>query len=54
MKSLLLLAAIAAIGFGASADAAGAPKVPVYIASAVADPARPDADRARDADRKPA
>jgi predicted methyltransferase len=54
MKGLVLLAAAAAIGLGASADAAVTPKIPVYIAAAVADPARPDADRARDADRKPA
>ena len=31
-----------------------APPVPDYIAQAVADPGRPDADRLRDADRKPA
>ena len=31
-----------------------APAVPDYIAQAVADPTRPDADRLRDADRKPA
>src|ERR1044071_7747154 len=30
------------------------PAVPKYIAAAVADPARPQADRDRDADRKPA
>jgi predicted methyltransferase len=29
-------------------------KVPAYLTAAVADPARPEADRARDADRKPA
>ncbi len=36
----------------AAANAAGA--VPAYIAAAVADSSRPDADKARDADRKPA
>jgi len=36
----------------AAANAAGA--VPAYIAAAVADAGRPDADKARDADRKPA
>jgi len=54
MRSLVILAAMAAIGFGANADAAGAQKVPVYVAAAVADPSRPEADKARDADRKPA
>ena len=35
-------------------DAQAASKIPKAVAAAVADPARPDADRQRDADRKPA
>jgi predicted methyltransferase len=54
MKGIVFLAAIAAVGFSASAEAAGKAKIPVYISAAVADPARSDADKARDADRKPA
>ncbi len=54
MKGFVFLAAVAAMGFGASAHAVGKPKVPAYIAAAVADSARPDSDKARDADRKPA
>jgi predicted methyltransferase len=37
-----------------SANALAADKVPAYIAAAVADSARPDTDKARDANRKPA
>ena len=44
----LLTFALAATGLQA------APKIPAYIAAAVADKARPEADRQRDADRKPA
>jgi predicted methyltransferase len=54
MKGFLLLAAVAAVGFSASADAAAKTKIPAYIAAAIADPARPDKDKERDADRKPA
>jgi|HubBroStandDraft_6_1064221.scaffolds.fasta_scaffold111028_2 predicted methyltransferase len=54
MKGFVLLAAVAAMGFSSSAEAAAKTKVPVYVAAAVADPARSDADRAHDADRKPA
>jgi predicted methyltransferase len=39
---------------GALAAIAAAPLIPPYIAAAVADKARPDADTQRDADRKPA
>ena len=39
---------------GALPASADAPGVPTYVAAAVADPARPDADRQRDAFRKPA
>ena len=46
----------AAIGVAALASLATAktPSIPKPIATAVADPARPQADRDRDADRKPA
>jgi predicted methyltransferase len=46
----------AVIGFAAFASIAAAksPGIPKYVAAAVADPARPQADRDRDADRKPA
>jgi predicted methyltransferase len=37
-----------------SAIAHAADKIPAYISAAVADSGRPDADKARDADRKPA
>ena len=55
MRTLLSLAAgtlLAALTFSFNAQAAGA--VPKYITAAVADTARPDADRQADADRKPA
>ena len=46
----------AAIGFAtfATVGSAKSPAIPKPIAAAVADPARPQADRDRDADRKPA
>jgi predicted methyltransferase len=49
-------AALAALVAGTTTvfAAAPAPKIPAYITAAVADPSRPDADRKRDADRKPA
>ncbi|MDB6090012.1 MAG: methyltransferase [Gammaproteobacteria bacterium] len=45
------LAAALTFSFTAAQAAGGIPK---FIAAAVADPARPDTDRTRDADRKPA
>jgi predicted methyltransferase len=48
LTSGLILAATLAVGANA------AEKAPAYIAAAVADPGRPAADTARDADRKPA
>src|SRR4051794_16251197 len=52
-RSAAMLAA--AVCFATVAFAAGKPPmVPKAIAAAVADPARPQADRDRDADRKPA
>ncbi len=48
----LALAAFATAALTASTEAAT--KIPPNIAAAVADPARPEADRARDANRKPA
>ena len=54
LRSVAMLAA--AIGFAAFGPVAVAksPQVSKAIAAAVADPARPQADRDRDADRKPA
>ncbi len=57
--ALLVGAAIAAIQLSTGAAAAAAPvavpvPMPEYIAAAISDPARPDADRARDLNRKPA
>jgi predicted methyltransferase len=54
LRSAAMFAAafgLATLAYTASATAAG---VPTPIAAAVADPARPQADRDRDADRKPA
>ena len=54
MRTLtLVLAAAAAAALSIQAGAASA-AVPSYVAAAVADPGRPAADTARDADRKPA
>jgi predicted methyltransferase len=50
LRSTVLVAAMLV----AALATAGVPKVPKPIAAAVADPARPQADRDRDADRKPA
>jgi predicted methyltransferase len=54
----LLLASLTVLGTGlaafAAAPAAPAPVVPGYVASAIADPARPPEQLARDADRRPA
>jgi predicted methyltransferase len=51
----LTATALAALGVSASSGAAqgASPKVPGYIKAAVAEPTRPQADRDRDADRKP-
>src|SRR3954447_23692530 len=51
-----IAALIAAICFAslATTGMAKPPVVPKYVNAAVADPARPQADRDRDADRKPA
>jgi len=57
MRSAVCVAAVVAGCLGAatgSALAADSGKVPAYIQSAVDDPARPEADRERDANRKPA
>jgi predicted methyltransferase len=53
-RSIATLAAAICFAMLASAATAKTPKVPKYVAAAVADPARPQADRDRDADRKPA
>jgi len=53
-RSTATLAAAICFATLASAGAAEPPVVPKAIAAAVADPARPQADRDRDADRKPA
>ena len=53
MKSKLMLAACAAAVLSVAGVAATA-AVPSYVASAVADKARPEADVKRDAERKPA
>jgi predicted methyltransferase len=51
-RTLLFAAALTALLVGVAP--AAQPAVPRYIAKAVADPKRPEADRKRDADRKPA
>ncbi|HEY1633051.1 MAG TPA: methyltransferase domain-containing protein [Rhizomicrobium sp.] len=51
MKRAILAAAVLGFAFAAAPVAA---KTPAYISAAVADKNRPDADTARDADRKPA
>ena len=53
-RSTAALVAIICLATLASAGAAKLPVVPKAVANAVADPARPQADRDRDADRKPA
>ena len=53
-RSTATLAAATCFAMLASAAMAKPPAVPKAIAAAVADPARPQADRDRDADRKPA
>jgi predicted methyltransferase len=54
MPSASRIALGVALGLIAAASALAAPAIPAYIASAVANPARPDADRQRDDARKPA
>jgi predicted methyltransferase len=53
-RSTAMLAAAICVGTLASTVIAKAPAIPKPIATAVADPARPQADRDRDAERKPA
>jgi len=53
-RSIATLAAALCLATLASAAADKPPTVPKAVAAAVADPARPQADRDRDADRKPA
>lgn len=54
MRLPLILAASLAASLSLSATCAQAASVPANIKAAVADPARPDADKQRDANRKPA
>jgi predicted methyltransferase len=51
-RTLLFAAALTALLAGVAP--AAQPAIPGYIKKAVADPKRPDTDRSRDADRKPA
>lgn len=51
-RTLLFAAALTALLVGVAP--AAQPAIPRYIAKVVADPKRPDTDRARDAERKPA
>jgi|HubBroStandDraft_6_1064221.scaffolds.fasta_scaffold95942_2 predicted methyltransferase len=55
MKTLLACASMAlcVVGCVSTDHSAGSGKVPDYVTTAVAEPSRPDADRKRDADRKP-
>src|SRR3954465_2525715 len=53
-RSAATLAAAICFATFASVGSARTPAIPKAIAAAVADPARPQADRDRDADRKPA
>ena len=50
----LVLAVSIAVGVSLTACMMNASHVPAYVTAAVADPSRPDADKARDANRKPA
>jgi predicted methyltransferase len=54
MKTLLTLAVPAAAGLALAACAAPPPAPAVDYAAVLADPIRPEADRVRDADRRPA
>jgi len=53
-RSFTLCAATALLGFAAASTTLAADAVPAYVKAAVDDAARPEADRARDANRKPA
>ncbi len=50
----MLIGAFAVVAGATAVQANAADKVPAAVAAAVADAGRPDADKARDADRKPA
>lgn len=52
-RSMVLIGAVALVVGLNAPQARAADAVPAAIAAAVADPARPDSDRQRDADRKP-
>jgi predicted methyltransferase len=54
LRTVFLTGAALASFMGASSAGEAAPAPPAEIAAAVADSARPEADRQRDADRKPA
>ena len=55
MLKQVLLTAAASIAFATAAFAADmSAKVPDYVTAAIADAGRPDTDKARDANRKPA
>jgi predicted methyltransferase len=54
LKTIILGSCVLALAAAFGADGARADEVPAYITKAVADPGRPDADKARDANRKPA
>ncbi len=53
MKGILISTAIAALLAAVSANAAQAKALPAYVTSALSDAGRPDADKQRDAERKP-
>ena len=53
-RSFTLCAATALLGFTAVTATLAADAIPAYVKAAVDDAARPDADRSRDAKRKPA
>jgi predicted methyltransferase len=53
MKTILAGAALALCAVACVSTNDNSGKVPKYVADAVAEPTRPDADRQRDADRKP-
>jgi predicted methyltransferase len=54
MRRASMLAGAAALALALAANSAYCAEVPAYISAAVADSARPDSDKQRDADRKPA
>jgi len=53
-RSMSLIGALAVVAAAVALEANAADKVPAAVAAAVADASRPDADKQRDADRKPA